>query len=199
MRKFVFYTALAFTTALFLWLCGLTWFLTVLPSHSVKAESPKDAIVVLTGGSLRVDNGLELLAAGMGKKLFISGVPKDVTLKDVYKNKPQEKYLSYFTGDFYVTLGHEAVSTETNAIETADWMKRQNFKSMYLVTAYYHMPRSQIELGQAMPDIEIIPYPVFPEKQGQGFWWQSRESRTLILSEYHKTLASLLKSLLLKS
>ena len=167
-----------------------------MPSHSVKAQSPKDAIVVLTGGSLRVDSGLDLLAEGMGKKLFISGVPKGVTLKDVYKNKPQAKYLSYFTDDFYITLGHEAVSTKTNALETTQWMEKQNFKSMYLVTAYYHMPRSVIELNHAMPQMEIVPYPVFPESDNDESWWLSYETRNLIFSEYHKTVVSLLGGLI---
>ncbi len=139
-----------------------------------------------------MDSGLDLLAEGMGKKLFISGVPKGVTLKDVYKNKPQAKYLSYFTDDFYITLGHEAVSTKTNAQETTQWMKEQNFKSMYLVTAYYHMPRSMIELKHAMPQMEIVPYPVFPDSDNDGSWWQSYETRNLIFSEYHKTMASLI-------
>lgn len=192
MRKILLRAALAFTLAAFAWLCGLAWFLSILPANSTEATEPKDAIVVLTGGSLRVDNGLEMLAKGLGKKLFISGVPKGVKLKDVYRNKPQAKYLTYFTDDFYVTLGHEAVDTRTNALETAEWIKKENFKSMYLVTAYYHMPRSLVELKQVMPDVEITPYPVFPDTEKNRLWWKTRESRALILSEYHKTVASMI-------
>src|ERR1700674_3533440 len=54
------------------WVPGLIWFATA-PSVEDRAEST-DAIVVLTGGSLRLHSGIALLREGKGRKLFVSGV-----------------------------------------------------------------------------------------------------------------------------
>lgn len=174
----------AFLVAL-LWAGGLLWFMAYMPSEPNGDKQPADAIVVLTGGAKRLDRGLQLLAEGKGKKLFISGVGKDATLRDLYKDKPASRYLPYFTDDYYVELGREAHDTKGNAAETARWMHKQNYKSMRLVTANYHMPRSLFELKRAMPDITIIPDPVFPDPAPQPFL-DSPETRMLILSEYNK-------------
>ncbi len=45
------------------------------------------------------------------------------------------------------------------------------FHSLRLVTANYHMPRSLLEFARAMPDIEIVPHPVFPEISRGPHWW----------------------------
>ena len=47
--------------------------------------APTDAIVVLTGGSLRLQSGIELLREGKGRKLFISGVNQQVDLDDLLR------------------------------------------------------------------------------------------------------------------
>src|SRR3546814_14678895 len=60
-------------------------------------------------------------------------------------------------------LGYEADNTRGNAVETAAWMKDQDFTSLRLVTATYHMPRSLLEFRRPMPDIEIVPHPVFTQ------------------------------------
>ena len=54
------------------WLGGFAWF--VVSSYLIRDDpsSSTDAIVVLTGGRQRLETGLELLAAGKAKKLFIS-------------------------------------------------------------------------------------------------------------------------------
>jgi len=92
-----------------------------------------------------------------------------------------------------VVLGHEADNTLGNARETAQWMENEGFHSLRLVTASYHMPRSLLEFSRAMPDIEIVPNPVFPEFLQEAPWWQSRRSTLLIASEYIKYLAAILR------
>src|SRR5260370_12195306 len=61
-----------------LWFGGLAYF--VASSLSIRGDpsTPTDAIVVLTGGRLRLETGLPLLAAGRAKKLFVSGVNQRV-------------------------------------------------------------------------------------------------------------------------
>lgn len=64
-------------TAIFcfvIWLTGLLWFATLLPTSIADATRASDAIVVLTGGRGRIHEGLELLAQKRAKKLWKSVV-----------------------------------------------------------------------------------------------------------------------------
>ncbi len=176
-----------------LWLGGLVWFARSIPTDIADADSTTDAIVVLTGGSLRVQSGLALLAAGKAKKLFVSGVyhSTDVAaLLRVSRQSPEHVACCIF-------LGHEADNTYGNAVETAQWMRSEGFHSLRLVTASYHMPRSLLEFTRAMPDARIIPNPVFPESVKQRRWWSSPGTLTLIVGEYHKYLLALARPMLM--
>jgi uncharacterized SAM-binding protein YcdF (DUF218 family) len=175
------------------WLCGFLWFAGRIPAEIGDAESETDAIVVLTGGSLRVQSGLALLAAGKAKKLFVSGVyhSTDVAaLLKVSRQSPENVTCC-------IALGYEADNTLGNAVETAQWMRQEGFHSLRLVTASYHMPRSMLEFSRAMPGLRIVANPVFPESVKQEHWWASPVTTTLILVEYHKYLVSLVRPLVM--
>jgi uncharacterized SAM-binding protein YcdF (DUF218 family) len=175
----------------FAWLAGLVWFADTIPREIDDAETPTDAIVVLTGGSLRVEHGLDLLAAGKAKKLFVSGVHQGVATADLLR-------LSHRVPDGVgccIVLGHAADSTLGNAIETAAWMRREGYRSLRLVTASYHMRRSLFEFGRALPDIRIIAHPVFPERVKQADWWEWPGTARIIVGEYDKYLGAVLRAL----
>src|SRR6516225_3364410 len=169
-----------------LWVAGFIWF--AAPPSPENETVPTDAIVVLTGGGLRLQSGMDLLRAGKGRKLFVSGVNQAVDLDELLRVSGNADWASCCTA-----LGHDADSTLGNARETAQWMRQQGFRSLRLVTAWYHMPRSLLELDRAMPEIEIIAHPVFPEETSQEYWWASRSTVVLLASEYGKYLAALLR------
>lgn len=171
------------------WLIGLWRFVASIPSEVTSPDRTTDAIVVLTGGSLRVEGGLRLLAEGKAKKLFISGVYRGVDVNDLLHVSRQ----SPDSVACCVVLGHEADNTLGNARETAQWMESEGYHSLRLVTASYHMPRSMLEFTRAMPGIEIVPNPVFPEFLQEAPWWRSRRSALLIASEYSKYLAAMVR------
>jgi len=180
---------IAITGAALFGLCvvGFIWF-AARPAPENKS-APTDAIVVLTGGRLRLQSGIELLRAGKGRKLFVSGVNQQVDLEELLRvsgNAPD--WASCCTA-----LGHDADNTLGNARETAQWMRQQGFRSLRLVTAWYHMPRSLLELDRAMPEIEIIAHPVFPDEVSQEHWWASRGTVVLLASEYGKYLGALIR------
>ena len=157
------------------------------------AEAPlqkTEAIVVLTGGSERLRTGLYLLKAGWADKMFVSGVPNAVDVRALLALIEQE------TDELHtrVDIGHEARDTVGNARETAKWMVKQEFKSMRLVTAGYHMLRSLREFSRVMPGVEVVPYPVFPETVHLDNWWQWPGTTALLFDEYVKFLASYLRS-----
>ena len=62
---------------------GFVGFLSKLRYVESAPERRADGIVVLTGGSLRVSDAMELLAAGYGKRLLISGVNPMIAAGDI--------------------------------------------------------------------------------------------------------------------
>ena len=58
------------------WILGFAWFALFLPRPADPVKT--DAVVVLTGGTNRIDRGLEILRQGKAKRMLISGVDRDV-------------------------------------------------------------------------------------------------------------------------
>lgn len=166
------------------WSAGLAWYATNLPREPVDETSHTDAIVVLTGGAERLDEGIALLRAGMAKTLFVSGVPPGVQLSDVV-SAPESALADLAC---CVELGHHAPDTTGNAHETALWMAERSFTSLRLVTGSYHMPRSMMEFRLAMPNVRLVPHPVFPKHVKVEDWWRYRGTAGLIASEFAKFL-----------
>ncbi len=165
---------------------GFIAFLTQLRGTEVKPGRKADGIVVLTGGSSRLSDGMELLAAGYGKRLLISGVHPTSGTSDISRSLTENR--SYLT--CCVDLDRSAVNTRSNAAETRRWAHERGFRSLIVVTSNYHMPRAIVELSHAMPDIELIPYPVIGERWREEPWWASSATLRLLLSEYVKYVAA---------
>lgn len=172
----------------FLWFGGFLYFTGQLPQDVGDVSAETDAIVVLTGGAGRLDVGLELLARGQAKKMLISGVDRVTTASAIQRHSPNaaEQFACC------VELGHEAENTIGNAMETAMWMEQSDFRSLRLVTAAYHMPRSLLLFGQAMPDVDIVAHPVFPRHVKVSAWWRWPGTAKLLAFEFNKYLVSLL-------
>ena len=169
------------------WIGGLVWFADTIPDTVDDPATATDAIVVLTGGSQRVQSGLQLLAAGKAKKLFVSGVYHSTDVMALLRAARQ----SPDSVQCCIVLGHAADNTLGNALETAAWMRREDFRSLRLVTAAYHMRRGLLEFSRAMPEVRIIPHPVFSENVKRERWWAWPGTLWLIVGEYDKYLAAL--------
>jgi uncharacterized SAM-binding protein YcdF (DUF218 family) len=168
-----------------LWLGGLLWYASDIPRGIDDTATMTDAVVVLTGGSGRVDVGLALLAERRAKKLFVSGVARDVDIDQLLKVSMRQDARNLKDR---IVLGHEAGDTPGNARETAAWMTREGFTSLRLVTASYHMRRSLLEFRRAMPYTRIVVHPVFPQGFRLAEWWRWPGTMSLLASEYTKYL-----------
>ncbi|MEL6259272.1 MAG: YdcF family protein [Pseudomonadota bacterium] len=121
-------------------------------------SSPQaDAVVSLTGGSnLRIRTGVDLVSAGIGQRLLISGAHPDVALIDVQAQAEGDAAVYACC----VELGKSALSTRGNARETAAWVETHAYRSIIVVTSDYHMPRAMEEMTRLMPNLQLIPFPV---------------------------------------
>ncbi len=158
--------------ALLGWILGFIWFAMFLPQPL--DGRPTDAIVVLTGGAGRIDRGIALLEEGAAKRMLISGVDRAV--------RPSELAAEYKAPERLftccITLGREAIDTRSNALETARWLERRDYKTVRLITTDWHMRRSALELRQTLPGRVQLVYDAVP----------SHPSLTMLAREYNKYL-----------
>jgi uncharacterized SAM-binding protein YcdF (DUF218 family) len=173
-----------------IWLGGFLAFVAAIPPKVPEPDRAVDAIVVLTGGDVRLAEGFALLDRGLARKLLVSGVSSGVDLPALLQTlngttQPNEALL-----DCCVTLGYDARSTEGNARESLRWLSENNFSTVRLVTASYHMNRSLLEFRRVMPGITIIPHPVFPRQMQDPYWFARPKTLFLLFNEYHKYVAA---------
>lgn len=165
---------------------GFVGFISQLRGAETRPDRKADGIVVLTGGSSRVSDAMELLASGYGQRLLISGVHRTNAASDISRSLPDNQSLL----SCCVDLDRSAVNTRSNAAETRRWAHERGFKSLIVVTSNYHMPRAIVELSHAMPDIALIPFAVVGDKWRDEPWWTSGATVRLLLSEYVKYVAA---------
>ena len=126
-----------------------------------------DAIVVITGGHGRIQQGLKLLDEKKALKILISGVHEDFSKKSLERESED------------IILGYMATNTEENANEARIFMALHGFKKMILVTNSAHMPRASFLFNYIMPDIKVIKCSV-----------KSKDSFTSSFVEYSKYLTT---------
>jgi uncharacterized SAM-binding protein YcdF (DUF218 family) len=170
---------------------GFVAFLAQLRGVETQPARAADGIVVLTGGSSRVSDAMELLAGGYGKRLLISGVHPTNAASDISRSLPDNQSLSDNQSllGCCVDLDRSAINTRSNATETKRWARERGFKSLIVVTSNYHMPRAIAEMSHAMPDVTLIPFAVVGDKWREEPWWSSGATFRLLLSEYAKYVA----------
>ncbi len=178
--KYLFYLII---TLILIWLSGLFYFIYALSQVALPSDEKTDGIVVLTGGSSRLQEAVDLLERGIAARLFISGVNTNVTDAELLAVLGSSEKLA----DCCIESGTKAQNTAGNAAEISEWVARRHISSIRVVTSLEHMPRAMIEMRRNMPDIKMIAHPV-----GQ---WRPENIRFMSLArEYSKFLVSLLRS-----
>jgi uncharacterized SAM-binding protein YcdF (DUF218 family) len=180
-------TMLLGTAAAVLLVCGFFWFTWQIPDEETQLSGKADGIVVLTGAAARIPDAIDLLAADRGKRLLITGVYRSTRAAAIARLTPANaKYVKCC-----VDLGHAALNTFGNAIETKRWASEHNFTSLIVVTSNWHMPRAMTELRHQMPLARLIAYPVISENYKNDPWWSSGATARLLFGEYLKYLFAL--------
>lgn len=172
------------------WAGGFVFFVQTVSKIATAPDRKTQAIVVLTGGSLRLQAGLDLLSRGLAEKLFVSGVHRGVDVAELLRiSRQTPKAL-----DCCIVLGYAADNTKGNARETADWMVKEGYNSMRLITANYHIPRSLLELRRVLPYTDIIAHAVSPAHVKLHAWWVSPGTALLLVREYTKLMLAWARS-----
>ena len=159
------YLAAAVAIVLFAFVGGFVIFASSIAHYAPAAGLQADGIVVLTGGEHRLSEAARLLAEGRGKRLLISGANRQATRQDLYRKSGLSTKLFE-----RVDVGYAAHDTSGNAEETGLGPAPPLLR-LIIVTSSYHMPRSLIELGRAMPATALVPYPVVSGNFRTERWW----------------------------
>jgi len=160
---------------------GFWWFVWRLPADEIVLDRNADGIVVLTGGASRISDAIELLAAGHGKRLLISGLNRATTSGEISRLNPDFGPIVSCCVDF-----DRSLNTLGNAIETRRWAESRGFRSLIVVTSNYHMPRAIAEIAHQLPGVALLPSPVVAEKLRAEPWWARGTTMKLVFSEYLK-------------
>ncbi len=147
--------------AALVWLGGFVWFARVAIAPAA-AGAPCASIAVLTGGAGRTHAALRLLAAAPQSALLVSGVPAAITLEELARGSG----LDVASLAPRVRLGHAATNTAGNAAEIAAWSRALGSGCVTVVTSAYHMPRALLEIGRALPGVELRPEAEMAERPG---------------------------------
>lgn len=116
-------------------------------------EVRTDAAIVLTGGSGRIEQGVEVLARNKAKRLLVAGADPLVTKDDLVERLEGKRRLVRCCVD----LGSESVDTRSNAEEAERWLAKYDFESIRLITSDYHMRRADYEFAHVLGDrYEIV-------------------------------------------
>ncbi len=151
--------------------------------------SGADGIVVLTGGSKRIDQALRLLDEGAARRLLISGVNPATTGEQIQRLTSAEPALF----ECCVDIGHDALDTRGNANEAALWIRENGYQTIILVTSNYHMPRSLMELAEVNGETRFIPYPVVNRDFTQLDWIREPAVLRMLAAEYGKYIVARLR------
>jgi uncharacterized SAM-binding protein YcdF (DUF218 family) len=117
--------------------------------------------------------------------MLVSGVNRKTSPEDLRRVTGLDKALFKCCVD----IGYQALDTVGNADETRRWASEKGYRSLIVVTAAYHMPRSLAEMRDAMPDVALTPFSVPGRGLGDGApWWLNGGASRILLEEYAKLL-----------
>lgn len=180
----------------FVWFLGFMAFTAAIPMAVRDATTRTDAIVVLTGGGDRLAEAFRLLDSGMAPRLLITGVAEGLSLAQVIDGlgDKRDSAPNAALQACCITLGYEAGNTVGNAAEGAAWVRANKVRSVRLVTANYHIQRSRLEFRRTLPEIELIPNPVYPPEVQDSLWFIEPPVLALLIGEYHKFVGAWMRA-----
>ena len=184
------------TSILTYFLFGLSEYKEKILSATKYVNKKGSNIVILTGGTNRIKDGLKIInkfekASTFNSKILVSGTGKGFTKISLEKKLNFDFDLNLI--ECCVELDSISTNTYSNAYETLKWIKKNNIREFILITSNYHMPRAFLEFTNRMPDLKIFTYPITPKKHKINNWLNSFETFSLIFSEYCKFLVANLR------
>lgn len=187
----------AFLVLVLIWLAGLFAFAGRVQQSTPSLQPHRaDGAVALTGpqSNARLAAAVGLLEDGLAERVLISGVSRVANREDIRTTSKATRRLY----DCCVDLGFRAADTVGNARETAAWARVLRYRSLIIVTSDFHMPRAMLELRAVLPqEMSLQTYAVATPALATGRWWRRPSAVRLMVTEYSKYLAILVREAVL--
>ena len=179
------------SSILIYFLIGLIEYKDKILSNITYISKKSSNIVILTGGTNRIKDGLKIVnkfekSSTFNSKILVSGTGKGFTKMSLAKNIDFDFNLI----ECCIELDSISINTYSNAFETLKWVKKNNISEFILITSNYHMPRAFLEFKYRMPNLKIFTYPITPKKHNINNWLSSFQTFSLVFSEYCKFLVA---------
>lgn len=147
-----------------------------------------DLIVVFWGDEERVKDGFKLARSGYASHFVISPASNSAI-------KAFEKRYGTFNPGVSLIIEPKARTTFENAVYTKRIALEHGFKSLILVTSFYHMPRANFLLRYMLvgTNTKVLLFPVDHGQLNGNNWFESYEGIKLILHELIKFWASIIE------
>ncbi|GAA4710175.1 YdcF family protein [Sphingomonas lutea] len=145
--------ARAFSLLLLIYAIGFMAFAFTLGKPAKADARTTDAVVVLTGGSGRLEHAVDVLRDGKAERLLVAGADPSVTKADIARRLGSRARNVRSAID----LGSESVDTRSNAEEAARWLQKNRYDSLRLITSDWHMRRARYEFRRVLgQDFDMI-------------------------------------------
>ena len=166
----------------------------------IKNESSN--IVILTGGTNRIKDGLKIIdhfetSKKINFNILVSGTGKGFSKSSLKKQLGPNFNTNLI--ECCIDLDSISKNTFTNAIETYKWSQRKDIKEFILITSNYHMPRAFLEFKSRMPNLRIYTFTITPTKHNIKKWLSSYQTFSLVFKEYCKYIIASLRIKIFRS
>ncbi|MGB4420619.1 MAG: YdcF family protein [Candidatus Saccharimonadales bacterium] len=155
-----------------------------------------DAIVAVSGGDTkaRALKAIDLYKNGWADKIIFSGAAKD---KSGPSNAAAMKAIALEQGveEGHILLDEFSETTQQNAKNTESIIKKNNIRTVILVTSGYHQRRANLEFSKYNEKVVVFNYPLNKDKDWSSHWWLTPNGWWLTLSELVKIVMFYVSSL----
>ena len=170
----------------------LQHFALTLPQPEDGLPEKTDGLVVPTGGQARIQEGLYLLHNSRAERMLITGVGQTVS-KRVLASELNLDAEQLETFSCCVDIDKTALDTKGNAEAALVWAEANQFSTLRLVTANYHLPRAYLEFSRLLTDKQIDSWAVIPPDLQPRDWFRHWPTVRLLAREYAKYLFALVR------
>lgn len=148
-----------------------------------------DAIVAVSGGDTkaRALKAIDLYKNGWASRIIFSGAAKD---KSGPSNAAAMKAIALEQGveEGHILLDEFSETTQQNAKNTESIIKKNNIRTVILVTSGYHQRRASLEFSKYNEKVVVFNHPLSEDKDWSSRWWLTFNGWWLALSELVKVV-----------
>lgn len=147
-----------------------------------------DAIVAISGGDTdaRTNTAIDLYKNGWAKTIVFSGAAQDKTGPS---NASVMKNIAIKSGvaESNIFIDEYSATTKQNADNCDAIFKKEDIKSIILVTSGYHQRRASLEFNRHATGVKIINHPTRNDKDWNWAWFINPRGWWLATNEVAKT------------